>query len=148
PVVMLLPLPARVPIHAARAGARAADGSASGLANVLRLLRAGLLVGAPARIDAIGPADEDRLDAADLLALDLEQLAQLPGPVDRPVIDEGEGEDDAPLAVHGHEAAVADAGDGADQRLLQLLLAALHRLAAQADGARRADDDHAVLMPQ
>src|SRR6478736_3859721 len=93
------------------------------LANVLDLLAAALLVSAPARAHTVGPADEDRLDPADLVALDLEQLAELPGPVDRPVVEGGEGEDDPALAVDRDEAAVADAGDDTLEGGLELLLA-------------------------
>ncbi len=57
-----------------------------------------------------------RLDAADLAVLDLEQLAELPGPVDVVVVEEREGEHDAALAVHRHEAAVTDARHDALQR--------------------------------
>src|SRR5690606_24905810 len=96
--------------------------------DVLDLLAAAHLVCAPARTYAVGSANEDRFDTADLVVLDLEQLAQLPGPVDRTVVEEGEREHDSALAVHGDEAAVADAGHRADQRGLELLRAPLHFL--------------------
>src|SRR5690606_28034800 len=116
--------------------------------DVLDLLAAAHFVRAPARAHAVGAADEDRLDAADLIVLDLEQLAELPGPVDRPVVEEREREHDPPLAIHGDEAAVADARHCADQRGFELLLAALDFLAAHADRARRTHDDDPVLVTQ
>src|SRR5690606_23252208 len=115
---------------------------------VLDRLAAALLVSAPPRAHPVGAADEDRLDPADVLAVDLEQLAELPAPVDRPVVEEGEREHYPALAVDRDVAAVANPGHRADQRGLELLLAALHRLPAHADRSRRADDGHAVLDPQ
>src|SRR5690606_11283209 len=104
--------------------------------------------GAPARAHAVGAADEDRLDPADLVVLDLEQLAELPGPVDRPVVEEGEREDHAALPVHRDEAAVANGRDDTEQRGLELL-------AAAEPGPERADrrtlgrgGDDAVLVAQ
>jgi hypothetical protein len=87
-------------------------------ADLLDLFGPALFVGAPTRTDPVRPADEDGLHAADQVVLDFEQLAELPGPVDRPVVEKGEGENDAALAVDRDEAAIADAGDGADERRL------------------------------
>src|SRR5690606_31115900 len=93
-------------------------------ADVLDLFGAALFVSAPAGTHAVGAADEDRLDPADLAALHLEQFAQLPGPVDPPVIEEAEREDDAALPVDGHEPAVANAVHHVLQRHFELALAA------------------------
>src|SRR6187402_3489427 len=117
-------------------------------ANVLNVLAPALLVSAPARAHSVRPADEDRLDPADLVALDLEQLAQLPGPVDVAVVEGGEREHDPALTVDRDEAAVADARYHVPQRRLVLALAGHHRIAAHADRARRPRADHAVLVPQ
>src|SRR5690606_4220691 len=89
---------------------------------VLDRLAAALLVSAPPRAHPVGAADEDRLDPADVLAVDLEQLAELPAPVDRPVVEEGEREHYPALAVDRDVAAVANPGHRADQRGLELLL--------------------------
>src|SRR5262245_32118066 len=62
-------------------------------------------------------------DTANLTVLNLEQLRQLPGPVDVVVVEEGEGIDDAALAIDGNETPVADARDNAAERVLELLLA-------------------------
>jgi hypothetical protein len=58
---------------------------------------------------------EHRLDAPDLAVLDLEQLRELPGPVDPVVIEEREREDDPALGVGRDESAVADPVDNAVQ---------------------------------
>src|SRR6187402_530864 len=117
-------------------------------ANVLNVLAPALLVSAPARAHSVRPADEDRLDPADLVALDLEQLTQLPGPVDVAVVEEGEREHDPALAVDRDAAAVADPGHRTDQRCLELLRTALRLPSSHALRARRPCGDHAVLEAQ
>src|SRR6185437_5856427 len=87
----------------------------------LWLIRNALLVSAPAGIDAIGSPVEDRFDAADLAVLDLEELSELPGPVDVLMVEEGKGEDNAVLAIDRHEPPVAHARDDVFQRHLELL---------------------------
>src|SRR5690606_1672489 len=52
------------------------DTSPTASPNVVNFLTPALLISAPPRTDSIRPADEDRLDPADLVVLDLEQLAQ------------------------------------------------------------------------
>jgi hypothetical protein len=51
---------------------------------------------------------KDGLDPADLALLDLEQVGELPSPIDVLVIEEREREHDAALAVDGHETAIAN----------------------------------------
>src|SRR5690242_14000099 len=67
------------------------------LSDDLRLVRNPLLIRAPARVDAVGRAVEHGFDAAYLAVFDLEELAELPGPVDLLVIEEAEREHDAAL---------------------------------------------------
>src|SRR5688572_11525105 len=64
---------------------------------------------------------EDGFDAANLAVLNLEQLRQLPRPVDVVVVEEGEGIDDAALAIDGDEPSVADTRDDAAEGVLELL---------------------------
>ena len=54
---------------------------------------------------------EDRLDTANLAVFNLEELAELPRPVDLFVIEEREGEDDPAFAIDGHETPVANPRD-------------------------------------
>src|ERR1700733_4141600 len=114
-------------------------------ADVLNVLGHRLLIRGPTRWRAERRLLEHGLDATDLALLNLEQLAQLPRPVDVVMIEEGEREDDAALAVHGDKAAVANAAHDALQALLELLLAA-HAIGRR--GILGADRDHAVLMAQ
>jgi hypothetical protein len=65
---------------------------------------------------------EERFDPANHAVLDLEQLGDLPGPVDLFVIEEAEGEHDAPLAVDGDEPAIPNPRHDALQRVLESLL--------------------------
>src|SRR4029079_9102178 len=92
--------------------------------HALDFLRNALLVGAPARVDAERRALENRFDPPDLALFDLEELAKLPGPVDPVMVEEGEGEDDASLAIHRDAPPVADARHDPLQRHLELPLAA------------------------
>src|SRR5580700_283025 len=114
-------------------------------ANVLNVLGHRLLISGPTRGRAERRLLEHGLDAADPALLNLEEFAQLPRPVDVVMIEEGEGEDDAALAVHGDEAAVANAAHDALEALLELLLAA-HAIGRR--GVLGAGRDHTVLMAQ
>src|SRR5690606_29243328 len=83
-----------------------------------------LLVRAPSGRYAERRPVEHRLDPANQPVLDLEELGQLPRPVDPMMIEEREREDDASLAIHGDETPVADSRDDVEQRtVLELLLA-------------------------
>src|SRR5580700_2802310 len=93
-------------------------------ANVLNVLGHRLLISGPTRRRAERRLLEHGLDAADLALLNLEELAQLPRPVDVVMIEKGEREHDTALAVHGDKAAVANAAHDTLQALLELLLAA------------------------
>src|SRR5262245_55859021 len=97
------------------------DGLAS--PHALNRLRHRLLERAPAGWNPVRRPVEDRLDTANLTVLDLEQLPELPRPVDLLVIEEREGEHDPALAIDGHEAAIADPRHHASQRVLELRLA-------------------------
>src|SRR5690606_24028577 len=101
----------RPPRNAARrppTGLRIYARRTSGLADVLQGLRHRHLVRAPARTDAEGRLVEHGLDARDLAVLDLEELGELPRPVDAIVVEERQRERDAALDVDGHEPPVAD----------------------------------------
>src|SRR3981189_1032659 len=90
-------------------------------ADVACLIRHALLPGAPAGIHAEGAALQDRLDAVNLAALNLEELPEFPGPrlhraghdvpavrglevpgVAALMIEERKGEDNAALFVNRH----------------------------------------------
>jgi hypothetical protein len=51
---------------------------------------------------------EDCFNPADISFFDLEQLCELPGPVQSVMVEETKGEDNAALAVHCHESTVSD----------------------------------------
>src|SRR5690606_34793334 len=116
-------------------------------AHHLNRLGHSLLERAPAGVDAVRRAVEHGLDPADLAVLDLEDLGELPGPVQPVVVEEAEREDVAALAVDGDEAAIANPRDDAPKRLLELLLAAHDaRLAGLLIGSRHVRRLDAVLV--
>src|SRR5690554_1012308 len=115
-------------------------------ADVLDRLAAAHFVGAPARADAVRPANEDRFDPPDQAVLDLEQFAQLPAPVYRAVVEERKRKDNPPLLVNRNKASVANTINCPNQRGLELFGAALNFLASHADCSRRSYDDHPVLI--
>src|SRR5690606_8509968 len=94
------------------------------LAHALNHLGNRLLVRAPAGRHPERRLVEHGLDAADLPVLDLEQLRELPRPIDLMVVEEPEREHDPPLAVDRDEAPIAYPRHDIEQRaVLELLLA-------------------------
>src|SRR5690606_29184204 len=91
--------------------------------HVLDRARHARLVRAPARPHAERRAMEDGFDPADLPVLDLEQLGELPCPVDPVVIEERDREHDPLLAIDRDESPVADPRHDASDARLELLLA-------------------------
>ena len=77
--------------------------------DALYLLGHALLIGAPSGIHPVGASEEYGLYTADLAIFNLEQLRDLPGPVDLDMIKKAESEGNSAFAVYRDVAAVADA---------------------------------------